>query len=63
MEEQSLDDVSVTMSVTKKYDIDKIKKGEKAAVNIAGKDYDGEITRINQMAVKNASGTPVSILR
>lgn len=58
MEEQSLDDVSVTMSVTK-YDIDKIKKGEKATVNIAGKDYDGEITRINQMAVKNASGTPV----
>ena len=58
MEEQSLEDVSVTMSVTK-YDIDKIKKGEKATVTIAGTDYEGEITRINQMAVKNANGTPV----
>lgn len=58
LQEQSLDDVSVQMSVTK-YDIDKIKKGEKAKVTIAGKEYEGELTGIDQMAVKNASGTPV----
>lgn len=58
LEEQSLDDVSVDLSVTK-YDLDKIAKGEKAVVTIAGNDYNGEITRIDQMAVKNASGTPV----
>ncbi|MBO5055507.1 MAG: efflux RND transporter periplasmic adaptor subunit [Lachnospiraceae bacterium] len=55
---ESTEDVSVKISVTK-YDLDKIKIGQKAAVTIGAKTYDGEVSKINKMAEQNASGAAV----
>ena len=54
----SMDDVKVDISVTK-YNLDSIALGQKADITIAGKDYEGTVTRINRIATKNESGTPV----
>lgn len=58
LELQSTQDVSVKISVTK-YDLDKIALGQKAVVTIAGKEYEGEVTKINKMAERNESGAAV----
>lgn len=58
LELQSTQDVSVKISVTK-YDLDKIALGQKAVVTIAGKEYEGEVSKINKMAEKNESGAAV----
>lgn len=55
---ESTQDVKVVISVTK-YDLEKLKTGQKAVVIIAGKEYEGKVTKIDKMATKNASGTPV----
>ncbi len=55
---ESTEDVSVKISVTK-YDLDKIKIGQKAAVTIGAKTYEGEVSKINKMAEQNASGAAV----
>ncbi|MCB5711457.1 efflux RND transporter periplasmic adaptor subunit [Lactonifactor longoviformis] len=55
---ESTEDVSVSVTVSK-YDIDKIKVGQKAKVTIAGKTYDGTLTKINKVAIPNEKGTPV----
>lgn len=58
LELQSTQDVSVKISITK-YDLDKIALGQKAVVTIAGKEYEGEVSKINKMAEKNESGASV----
>ncbi len=58
LELQSTQEVSVRISVTK-YDLDKIALGQKAVVTIAGKEYEGEVSKINKMAELNASGAAV----
>lgn len=55
---ESTQNVSVKISVTK-YDLDKIKEGQKATVTIGGKTYEGEVSKINKMAEKNQSGAAV----
>lgn len=55
---ESTEDVSVSVTVSK-YDIDKIKVGQKAKITIAGKTYDGTLTKINKVAIPNEKGTPV----
>lgn len=55
---ESTEDVSVKISVTK-YDLDKIAIGQKATVTIGGKEYEGEVSKINKMAEKNQSGAAV----
>ena len=55
---ESTEDVSVKISITK-YDLDKISVGQKAVVTIGGKEYDGEVSKINKMAEKNSSGAAV----
>lgn len=55
---ESTEDVSVKISVTK-YDLDKIAVGQKATVTIGGKEYEGEVSKINKMAEKNSSGAAV----
>lgn len=55
---ESTEDVSVKISVTK-YDLDKIAIGQKAAVTIGAKTYEGEVSKINKMAEKNSSGAAV----
>lgn len=56
LELQSTQAVSVNISVTK-YDLAKIAIGQKAKVTIVGKEYEGEVARINKMAEKNESGS------
>lgn len=48
--------VEITVS---KYDLERLTIGQKATVTIAGKEYEGNVSKINRMAVANASGTPV----
>lgn len=55
---ESTENVSVKISVTK-YDLDKIKVGQKAVVTVGGKQYEGEVSKINKMAEKNQSGAAV----
>ena len=58
LELQSTQDVSVKITVTK-YDLDKIALGQKTVVTIGGKEYEGEVSKINKMAEKNESGAAV----
>lgn len=55
---QSTDDVMVAVSISK-YNLAKVKLGQKATVTVAGKEYEGTVSRINGIATANASGTPV----
>ena len=55
---ESTEEVSVKISITK-YDLDKIAVGQKATVTIGGKEYEGEVSKINRMAEKNSSGAAV----
>lgn len=55
---ESIQEVSVKISVTK-YDLDKIALGQKATVTIGGKEYEGEVSKINKMAEQNQSGAAV----
>jgi len=42
-----------------KYDIEKLELGQKADVVISGRSYEGTVSKINRMAVRNASNTPM----
>ncbi len=42
-----------------KYDIEKLALGQKAEVTISGRTYEGQVSKINRMAVRNASNTPM----
>ncbi|EOS76569.1 efflux transporter, RND family, MFP subunit [Lachnospiraceae bacterium 10-1] len=55
---ESTEEVMVEISVTK-YDLDKIQVGQKAAITIGGKEYQGEVSKINKMAETNNSGATV----
>ncbi len=55
---ESTDNVKVTITISK-YDLEKIKIGQKAVVTIGGFTYDGEVAKIDRMATKNNSGAAV----
>lgn len=55
---KNIDKVKVTLSISK-YDIEKIKIGQKATVTINGNVYDGEVSAISRMASINATGGTV----
>ena len=55
---ESTEDVKVSISVSK-YDLEKIKEGQKAVVTIGGNTYEGEVSKIDKMATKNNSGASV----
>ncbi len=55
---QSNKEVRVSISLSK-YDLEKVKEGQKVDVTIAGNSYKGEVTVINRMAKMNANNTPV----
>lgn len=42
-----------------KYDIEKLELGQRADVVISGSNYEGTVSKINRMAVRNASNTPM----
>ena len=55
---ESTEKVKVEITVSK-YDLEKIKVGQTASIDVAGKKYNGKVTKINGMATTNASGTAV----
>lgn len=55
---ESTEDVKVNISVSK-YDLEKLKVGQKATVTIGGIVYEGEVSKIDKMATKNSSGAAV----
>lgn len=55
---ESTEKVKVEISVSK-YDLEKIAAGQQADVTIAGKSYQGNVSKINGMATTNASGAAV----
>ena len=55
---ESTEDVVVRITVTK-YDLSKIKEGQKAIITIGSREYEGEVLRINRMAEQKNSGAAV----
>lgn len=55
---QNSEKVKVSLSASK-YDVEKLREGQKATVEIAGNTYEGEVSKINRMATVNASNTPM----
>ena len=55
---ESSENLKISFSASKN-DIAKLELGQKADVVISGRTYQGEISKINRMAEKNASGTPM----
>ena len=55
---ESTEKVKVEITVSK-YDLDKIAVGQTAKIEIAGKEFEGKVTKINRMATTNASGAAV----
>ena len=55
---ESNQSVKVDIDVTK-YDLAKIAVGQKADLEIAGKMYEGQVSKINKVAQQNSQGTPV----
>lgn len=56
MKLESSDNVRVSISLSK-YDLAKVKLGQKAEVTISGQTYEGTVSKINRMAQQNDSGT------
>ena len=52
------DHVKVTISVTK-YDLAKIKTGQKVDITVAGHSYEGKVGEISKVATKNTNGASV----
>ncbi len=55
---ESVEKVYVRLNVSK-YDLEKISVGQKADVDIAGKTYEGTVSKIDGMAIQNNSGAMV----
>ncbi|MGN1171284.1 MAG: efflux RND transporter periplasmic adaptor subunit, partial [Lachnospiraceae bacterium] len=53
---ESSENVRVNISLSK-YDLEKVTEGQKAEVTVAGKKYDGVVSKINHVAEKNDAGT------
>lgn len=52
------ENVKVTLKVSK-YDLEYIREGQSADITIAGHEYNGKVSRIDRVAQRNESGTPV----
>ena len=55
---QSSNNVKVEF-LASKYDLEKLKLGQKGIVTILGNQYEGEVSKINRAATTGASGTPM----
>ena len=53
---QSIDDVNVEVTLSKNV-YDKVKEGQKAEVTLAGRTYQGTVSRISRIATDGAAGT------
>mgnify|MGYP003306755687 CR=1 FL=1 len=55
---ENTEKIKVTFQASK-YDIEKLSLGQKVEVTISGRVYEGEISKINGMATRNETNTPV----
>ncbi len=55
---ESYDEICVEFQ-TSKYDLEELQVGQKAIVEVSGKEYEGTVTKINKMAEPNSSGVPM----
>lgn len=53
---QNTDDVNVNVNISK-YDYDKVEENQKAEITLAGKNYEGTVTKVSHIAVQNEKGT------
>lgn len=55
---ESSESIRVSFSATK-YDVEKLEVGQKAQVTVSGRVYEGEVSKIDRMAVRNETNTPM----
>lgn len=55
---ESYDEVCVEFQASK-YDLEELRVGQKAIVDISGNQYEGTVSKINKMAQPNSSGVPM----
>lgn len=55
---ESSDNVMVRVSLSK-YDLEKVRLGQKVDIDVTGNAYQGTVTKINRVAEKNDAGTPL----
>lgn len=55
---ESSNQVKISFNASKQ-DIEKLEIGQKAEIKISGNTYEGEVQKINRMAVRNESNTPM----
>lgn len=55
---ESYEDICVEFQASK-YDLEELQVGQKAIVDISGKEYEGTVSKINKMAQPNSSGIPM----
>ncbi len=55
---ESYEEICVEFQASK-YDLEELKVGQKAIVEVSGKEYEGTVSKINRMAQPNASGVPM----
>lgn len=55
---ESSENIKVSFNASK-YDVEKLKVGQKAQITISGRVYEGEVSKIDRMAVRNESNTPM----
>lgn len=55
---ESSEKIKISFNASK-YDIEKLQLGQKATVEISGRSYEGEVSKINRMATRNESNTPM----
>lgn len=59
---ESYDEICVEFQASK-YDLENLAIGQKAVIDISGKEYKGTVTKINKMATPNSSGVPMVAAR
>ena len=59
---ESYDEICVEFQASK-YDLENLTIGQKAVIDISGKEYEGTVTKINKMATPNSSGVPMVAAR
>ena len=52
---QNTDKVDVTVNISK-YDYDKVQEGQSADITLAGKTYEGKVTKVSHVATQNEKG-------
>lgn len=55
---ESYEEICVEFQASK-YDLEELQVGQKAIVDVSGKEYEGTVSKINRMAQPNSSGVPM----